>query len=168
MRTDQITRFPTSVELNESDKNFAAQKEEKEATETSKALQEQREERGKIVKFLEIQHYYPLFSQETLKILFLLCQKCEISPDFSYSFNLLVLRVLPFFNQLSEKPLFSLPQLSEQDNEAFEKFEKKYNTAKRGDIPILGSVIKSKTGRFQKSNLPDHLRRLFEYFCFFF
>ena len=45
------------------------------------------------------------------------------------------------------------------------EFEEKYNTAKRDDIPILGSVIKSKTGRFQASNLPDHLRRLFEYFC---
>ena len=100
-----------------------------------------------------------------MKILFILCQKCGISPDFSYSFNLLVLRFLPFFNQLSEQPLFSLLQLSEQDNKALKEFEEKYNTAKRDDIPILGSVIKSKTGRFQASNLPDHLRRLFEYFC---
>ena len=160
-----ITRLPTSVELDRSDKEFAARNEAEAATETSKALQKQREERGKIVKFPGIQHHYPLLPQGTLKILFILCQKCGISPDFSYSFNLLVLRFLPFFNQLSEQPLFSLLQLSEQDNKAFKEFEEKYNTAKRDDIPILGSVIKSKTGRFQASNLPDHLRRLFEYFC---
>lgn len=157
--TDQITRFPTSDELRKSDEEFASRKDAEAATETSEAFNEQMRERSKNVGFPGIQRYYPNFSQETLRILFLLCRRFNIVPDFTYQFNLIVLRLLP----LGDQSRFPLPQLSEEDQKDFEAFKQKYNTQ------MVGRVIKSKTGRFQESqasSLPDHLRRLFEYFCF--
>lgn len=134
-------------------------KEKADAEAAAKASDESREQlmkRGENVGFSKVQRYYPNFSQETLRILFLLCRRFNIVPDFTYQFNLTVLRLL----SLGDQSRFPLPQLSEEDQEAFEAFEQKYNTE------MVGRVIKSKTGRFQASSLPDHLHRCFEYDCF--
>lgn len=163
--TDIITHIPSRKDIEEYDQYFEKKKldermilEEKQATETSEAFNEQMRERSKNVGFSEVQRYYPNFSQETLRILFLLCRRFNIVPDFTYQFNLIVLRLLP----LGDQSRFPLQQLSEENQEALKAFEQKY------DAQMVGRVIKSKTGRFQESrasSLPDHLRRLLEYYC---
>jgi len=164
--TDIITHVPSKKDIEDYDQYFERKKldervnlEEKAAAEASEEFKERMRQRCKDVRFSEVQRYYPLFSQETLRILFLLCRRFNIVPDFIYKFNLFVLRLL----SLGDQSRFHLPQLSEEDQAAFEAFEQEYDTK------MVGRVIKSKTGRFQESqvsNLPDHLRRLFEYFCF--
>jgi hypothetical protein len=136
----------------------AAKDQEKESAEASEAYKAQMIERGVIVSFPKIQRHYPNFSIPTLQVLFFLCRRFKIVPDFTYQFNLLVFRLL----LLGDQSRFSFPQLSEEDQDAFEAYEKEYKTK------MVGCMIKSKTGRFQASSLPENLLRLFEYHCLLF
>ena len=163
--SDIITHVPTKADLFSYDNALEKRKneevakaQEKESAEASEAYNEQMIERGVIVSFPNIQRHYPNFSIPALQVLFLLCRRFNIVPDFTYHFILIVIRLLSLGDQLR----FHLPQLSEEDQKDFEAFQQKYNSE------MVGRVIKSKTGRFQASSLPDHLRRCFEYDCFLF
>ena len=163
--SDIITHVPTKDDVvsydnaNEKIKNEeVATAQKKELAKASEAYNKQMIERGVIASFPNIQRYYPNFSIPALQVLFLLCRRFKIVPDFTYQFNLIVLRLLP----LGDQSRFLLPQLSDEDQKDFEAFQQKYNAE------MVGQVIKSKTGRFQESqasSLPDHLRRLLEYYC---
>lgn len=148
---DDVVSYDNSLEKKKNEEVAKAQ--EKESAEASEAYKEQMIERGVIVSFPNIQRHYPNFSIPTLQVLFFLCRRFKIVPDFTYQFNLLVFRLL----SLGDQSRFPLPHLSEEDQNAFEAFQQKYR---------VGYVVKSKTGRFQASSLPDNLRRLFEYHCF--
>jgi hypothetical protein len=163
--SDIITHVPTKSELISYDNVLEKKKneevakaQENESAEASEVYKEQMIERGVIVSFPNIQRHYPNFSIPTLQVLFLLCRRFKIVPDFTYQFNLLVFRLL----SLGDQSMFPFPHLSEEDQIDFEASKKEYRTK------MVGCVIKSKTGRFQASSLPDHLRRLFEYHCFLF
>jgi len=155
-----VTHILSKKDVSQYDENLAQKKAEEkavrdaeEAKQHSEAYKTQMRERGEIVGFPKIQRNYPLFSEVSMKVLFLLCKRFGIALDFSYKFNLLVRRLVCLVDQ-SE-----FQELVEEDQKAFIAFMEKYMDQ------FVGRVIVSKTVRFQQSNLPDHLRGLFEIHC---
>ena len=167
--TDEVVIIPISAIVNhilskkdvsQYDENLAKQKaKEKAARDTEEAKQQseaykaQMKERGKIVSFPQIQRNYPLLSEVSMKVLFLLCKRFGIALDFTYQFNLLVRRLVCIGDQSN------FQELAEEDQEAFMAFMERYMNQ------FVGRVIVSNTIRFQKSNLADKLRGLFEIHC---
>jgi len=155
-----VTHILSKKDVSQYDENLAQNKAEEkaardaeEAKQHSEAYKIEMRERGDIVGFPKIQRHYPLFSEVSMKVLFLLCKRFGIALDFSYKFNLLVRRLVCLGDQ-SE-----FQELAEEDQKAFMAFMEKYMDQ------FVGRVIVSKTVRFQQSNLPDHLRGLFEIHC---
>jgi hypothetical protein len=169
--TDEVVIIPISAIVNhilskkdvsQYDENLAQQKAKEKAARDSEEAKKQSEDykaqmrkRGEIVSYLQIQRNYPLFSEVSMKVLFLLCKWFGIALDFTYQFNLLVRRLVC----LGDQSIYSSPQLAEEDQEAFMAFMEKYMNQ------IVGRVILSNTIRFQQSTLPDHLRGIFEIHC---
>lgn len=157
-----VTHILSKNDVSQYDENLAQKKAEEkvalaaeEAKQHSEAYKTQMRERGEIVGFPKIQRNYPLFSKVSMKVLFLLCKRFEIALDFSYKFNLLVRRLVC----LGDQSIYSPPELAEEDQKAFMAFMETYMNQ------FVGRVIVSNTIRFQQSNLPDHLRGLFEIHC---
>lgn len=162
---DIVNHLPSKKNLEDYDQMLAQKKAEekaaidaKAAAEASEACKQQMMERGSIVRIFEIQRYYPFFSIGSLQVLFQICKKFGICPDFTYEFNLVVDR----FQKLGDHSSFGIQQLSEDDQKSFGSFFKKYMNE------IVGRVIRSKTARFKQSKLPVHLFRVFEYYCYLF
>lgn len=121
-----------------------------------KIAQQRAAKRSVICQFPQIQRNYPLFSEVSMKVLFLLCKRFGIALDFTYQFNLLVRRLVC----LGDQSIYSSPQLAEEDQDAFMAFMERYMNQ------FVGRVIVSNTIRFQQSNLPDNKRGLFEIHCY--
>jgi hypothetical protein len=157
-----VNHIPSRKDVSQYDEKLAQQKakekaarDAEEAKQQSDAYKAQMKERGKIVSFPQIQRHYPLFSEVSMKVLFLLCKRFGIALEFTYQFNLLVRRLVCLGDQSIYFPL----ELSEEDQEDFMAFMETYMNQ------FVGRVIVSNTIRFQQSNLPDHLRGIFEIHC---
>jgi hypothetical protein len=134
--------------------NEKAARDAEEANQQSDAYKAQMRKRGEIASFPQIQRNYPLFSEVSMKVLFLLCKRFGIALDFTYQFNLLVRRLVCVGDQSK------FQELAEEDQEVFMAFMERYMNQ------FVGLVIVSNTIRFQQSNLPDNKRGLFEIHCY--
>ncbi len=151
--TDEVVIIPISAILTHIlSNNDLYQYDENLASEACKAKMRKR---GEIVSFPQIQRNYPIFSEVSMKVLFLLCKRFGIALEFTYRFNLIVRRLVC----LGDQSIYSPPELAEEDQEAFMAFMERYMNQ------FVGRVIVSNTIRFQQSNLPDKLRGLFEIYC---
>ncbi len=157
-----VNHIPSKKDVSQYDEKIAQEKanekaarDAEEAKQQSEAYKAQMMERGNIVEFPKMQRNYPLFSEVSMKILFLLCKRFGTGLEFTRLFNRIVRRI----RHLGDQSRFPSVELSEADQKDFEAFKEKYMTK------FVGRVIVSNTIRFQQSNLPDHLRGLFEIHC---
>lgn len=157
-----VNHIPSKKDVSQYDENLAQQKanekaarDAEEAKQQSEAYKAQMRERGEIISFPQIQRNYPFFSEVSMKVLFFLCKRFGIALDFTYQLNLIVRRLVC----LGDQSRFPSVELTEEDQEAFMAFMERYMNQ------FVGRVIVSNTIRFQQSNLPDHLRGLFEIDC---
>jgi hypothetical protein len=157
-----VNHILSKKDVSQYDENLAQQKakekaarDAKEAKQQSEAFKAQMKERGKIASFKQIQRHYPLFSEVSMKVLFLLCKRFGIALESTHQFNLLVRRLVC----LGDQSIYSPPELAEEDQKAFMVFMETYMNQ------FVGLVIVSNTIRFQQSNLPDNKRGLFEIHC---
>jgi hypothetical protein len=157
-----VNHIPSKKDVSQYDKKIAQEKakekaarDAEEAKQQSEAYKAKMRKQGEIVSFPQIQRNYPLFSEVSMKVLFLLCKRFGIALEFTYRFNLIVRRLVC----LGDQSIYSPPELAEEDQEAFMAFRERYVNQ------FVGRVIVSNTIRFQQSNLPDKLRGLFEIHC---
>ena len=157
-----VNHIPSKKDVSEYDEKLAQQKakekaarDAEEAKQQSEAYKAQMKERGKIVSFPQIQRHYPLFSDASMKALFILCKRFQIALERTYQFNLIIFRLIC----LGDQSLYSPPEIVEEDQKDFEAFMEIYMNQ------FVGRGIVSNTIRFQLSTLPDHLRGIFEIDC---
>ncbi len=157
-----VNHIPSKKDVSEYDEKLAQQKakekaarDAEEAKQQSEAYKAQMKERGKIVSFPQIQYHYPLFSDASMKALFLLCKRFQIALEFTYQFNLIVRRLVC----LGDQSRFDSQEFSEEYQKDFEAFLEKYMDQ------FVGRVFVSNRIRFQQSILPDNLRCIFEIDC---
>jgi hypothetical protein len=151
-----MNHMPSRKVVDEYLKKLAQQQVVEQAKQHSEDYKAQMRERGNIVEFPKMQRNYPLFSEVSMKVLFLLCKRFGIELGFTRLFN----RIVRQIRDLGDQSRFPSVELSEADQKDFEAFMKKYMKH------FVGRVIVSNTIRFQKSNLPDNLRGLFEIHCY--
>lgn len=181
--------FPTREETSEYDREFAkaaeaaeAERERTKAAEAASAAEAERarDEKAKAAKaaffeglkeqgmaFKSQPHLtkYPMFSDATLLVLFVICKMTKTMIGLrSYQFILCVVRLAI----LGDQSRFPHPSISEEDMKEFEDFKRNYNT------DFVGRVMSSMTRRVQikpkpsdseKRMLTEQERRLIEYYC---